>query len=63
MIINEWAKRWGVPFEALTHDALLVGRRGITTHASVSKAFRRSTHWDPGPSFPLARLVELARVG
>lgn len=62
-LVREVCLRHGVPFEALTHDALLVGRRGITTHASVSKAFRRSTHWDPGPSFPLARLVELARAG
>lgn len=27
---------------------LKAGRRGVTTHACVSKAFRQSTHWDPG---------------
>lgn len=42
---------------------LLRGERGITTHAAVSKAFKKSTHWDPGPSFPLDRLVELAARG
>jgi hypothetical protein len=28
--------------------ALKLGRRGITTHANVSAAFKQSTHWDPG---------------
>lgn len=32
---------------------LLKGEAGITTHAEVTKAFRQSTHTDPGPSFPL----------
>jgi hypothetical protein len=28
--------------------ALRLGVKGITTHAEMSKAFRASTHWDPG---------------
>jgi N-acetyl-anhydromuramyl-L-alanine amidase AmpD len=32
--------------------------RGITTHAAVSKAFRESTHTDPGPGFPLIEFIE-----
>jgi N-acetyl-anhydromuramyl-L-alanine amidase AmpD len=32
---------------------LIEGRRGITTHAEVSKAFKRSDHMDPGPAFPM----------
>ena len=31
--------------------------QGITTHAQVSLAFHKSTHTDPGPSFPLAAFV------
>jgi N-acetylmuramoyl-L-alanine amidase CwlA len=27
---------------------LLAGKHGVTTHACMSKAFKRSTHWDPG---------------
>lgn len=27
---------------------LRAGKRGVTTHAEVSKAFGQSTHWDPG---------------
>jgi N-acetyl-anhydromuramyl-L-alanine amidase AmpD len=26
---------------------------GITTHAAISEAWRESTHWDPGPDFPI----------
>jgi N-acetyl-anhydromuramyl-L-alanine amidase AmpD len=43
-----------VPRESLK----LPGVRGITTHAEVSKAFGKSSHWDPGPNFPMAHLLE-----
>ena len=33
---------------------LRAGERGITTHAQVSKAWKKSDHWDPGPGFPIA---------
>ena len=35
------------------------GRRGITSHANVSLAFRRSDHMDPGPNFPVERYLRL----
>jgi len=42
------------------------GRRGITTHDAMSRAFRRSTHWDPGawPRFRFMRAVrrEMRRI-
>lgn len=28
--------------------ARLAGKHGVTTHAVMSQAFKRSTHWDPG---------------
>jgi hypothetical protein len=39
--------------------ALRAGRRGITTHANVSAAWRQSTHWDPGfwPRYHFMNLV------
>lgn len=39
---------YGVPILFLDADTVRAGRRGITTHANVSKAFRQSVHWDPG---------------
>lgn len=36
--------------------------RGFTTHNEVSKAFRRSSHWDPGPGFPMWGFLEMVRA-
>lgn len=55
-----------LPVVFLDAKALLASAdaRGITTHAEVTKAFKRSTHTDPGKSFPtaafLARVAQLA---
>lgn len=27
---------------------LLLGRRGVTTHRAMSRAYKKSSHWDPG---------------
>lgn len=35
--------------------------RGITTHATVSKAWGRSDHWDPGPNWPRGEFMNLVR--
>lgn len=40
--------------------ALKAGKRGVTTHAEVSKAFKQSTHWDPG-FWPRYRFMFLVR--
>ena len=40
---------------------LKLGRRGITTHANVSKAFRQSTHWDPG-AWPRRKFMRALRA-
>lgn len=39
------------------------GARGITTHADVSEAYKKSTHWDPGPNFPIVEFVNLVLGG
>jgi N-acetyl-anhydromuramyl-L-alanine amidase AmpD len=46
-------RAWSIPAELVDAAGLLIRRRGITTHAEVSRAFKRSSHWDPGPAFPL----------
>ena len=35
--------------------------RGFTTHWEVTKAFKRSTHTDPGANFPVAFFMSLVR--
>lgn len=48
-----------IPAVFVSAEQLLgVGARGITRHADVSRAFRKSTHTDPGAGFPIAQYVE-----
>jgi peptidoglycan hydrolase-like protein with peptidoglycan-binding domain len=53
--------RYGVPVRFVDAAGLKAGQRGITTHHEVSQAFRRSTHWDPGPHFPMGHLLALVK--
>lgn len=46
-----------LPVEFVDADGLLAGRRGITTHWEVTKAFHKSTHTDPGKSFPMDAFI------
>lgn len=58
--------RYEIPVVRLSIPELIQGRSGLCGHAEVSKAFGRSTHWDPGPWFPwdqyLARVIHHTRV-
>lgn len=62
-LVGEICRRHALPIEMLTTEDVLAGRSGVTTHAAVSRAYRRSTHWDPGPGFPLAALIDAAVRG
>jgi N-acetyl-anhydromuramyl-L-alanine amidase AmpD len=51
-LVADLCRRYGLPVTWLQPADLVAGKRGITSHNNVSKAFRRGTHWDPGPGFP-----------
>jgi peptidoglycan hydrolase-like protein with peptidoglycan-binding domain len=56
--VAAWCKRWNIPARLLTDAQLADGfTRGITTHAAVSRVFRRSDHTDPGKDFPAGAFV------
>lgn len=57
----ELCAAYGVPVRFVGARALRAGRRGITTHNSVSRAFGQSTHWDPG-FWPRRRFVRKVRA-
>lgn len=59
-LVADVCRRHRIPVRRLGAPGLRAGRRGITGHADVSKAFGRSDHWDPGPGFPWSAF--LARV-
>lgn len=51
--------KYGIPTEFVDAAGLLKGKRGITTHAEVSKAWHRTDHTDPGPNFPMDYYLQL----
>lgn len=53
--------RYRIPITWLHPTDLLAGKRGVTSHNNVSKAFKRSTHWDPGKGFPIEPYLSLVR--
>jgi N-acetyl-anhydromuramyl-L-alanine amidase AmpD len=55
----ELCLRYRIPVRWLRAPRLRTQWRGITGHADISEAFRRSDHWDPGPSFPIDRFLAL----
>ena len=51
--VAKWCWQYGIPARYLSDKQLANGTaRGIVTHVQVSKVFKKSTHWDPGPGFP-----------
>lgn len=54
-------RRYSIPPRPIGQAGLLMDMPGITTHAAVSVAFRKSDHTDPGPGFPLNAFVEMVR--
>ena len=59
--------RWDIPVRRLNVKDLLAGKRGITTHAAVTEAFKKSTHIDPGCAgdqrWPWDEFLRLVRLG
>jgi N-acetyl-anhydromuramyl-L-alanine amidase AmpD len=51
-----------LPNEFVDAAGLLHGKRGITTHWEVSKAFKRSDHTDPGQNFPIHHFLEIVSI-
>lgn len=50
--VAEWCYTYDIPARWVGPLSLRLGRKGITTHYDVNQAFKRGSHWDPGPGFP-----------
>jgi N-acetyl-anhydromuramyl-L-alanine amidase AmpD len=61
-LVAELCRRYSIPVTWLYAADLKAGKRGITTHDAVSKAFKRGSHWDPGQGFPVERYLALVRA-
>jgi N-acetyl-anhydromuramyl-L-alanine amidase AmpD len=53
----ELCARYHLPVHFVDASGLIAGYRGITTHREVTNAYRRSTHTDPGPNFPMGQYL------
>ena len=59
-------KRFGIPMRFVDADGIAAGKRGVTTHAEVSKWSAAHglpgdhSHTDPGPNFPMKVWLGLA---
>ena len=51
-----------IPAVLVEADGLLQEKKGITTHNFVSKAFKQSDHYDPGPNFPLDEFIAAVKA-
>ena len=51
-LVAELLVKYDLPLEFLSPADLRAGRRGITTHNNVSKAWGQTSHTDPGEGFP-----------
>lgn len=60
-LLGALAVKWNVPLSFVDAAGLLAGKRGVTSHAEVAKAFHKTDHTDPGPGFPVAELLQKAR--
>ena len=59
-LIAHLSKVLGIPIRTLTDARVRSGVKGVTTHAQCTKVFGGS-HTDPGPGYPLAYVLGLAR--
>lgn len=63
-LLAKKAAEHGFPIVFLDVADLKAGRLdGVTTHWNVSKAFGKSSHWDPGEGYPIGAYLEMAKKG
>jgi len=58
-IVSAWLAAWGIPAVRLGAQELLAGQSGICGHVDVSKAWKKSTHTDPGAGWPWDRFMQM----
>ncbi len=61
-LVADVCRRRRIPVRWLVAGDLVAGRRGLTGHVEVSRAFGKSDHWDPGDGFPVKSFVDRVRV-
>ena len=60
---REIALAAGIPLRHLSDAELAAGYAGFVGHDQVSRVYKRSDHWDPGPDFPWSQYMGLVNNG
>lgn len=62
-LVARLCRKYGIPPVFLTPEQVRAGRKGVTSHANVTKAYPGPgrTHWDPGPGFPASEVMAAVR--
>lgn len=60
--VADWCRTYSIPAVLLSASDMVAGSPGIATHATVSAAFHKSTHTDPGPNYPMDELLSRVRA-
>lgn len=58
-VMAKWCREHDIPARFSDSMAVLDGRKGIATHDVARQAWGVTTHWDPGPDFPMDVLIDL----
>lgn len=56
-----WCAKYGLPPAFVDAAGLKAKRKGISTHNESRLAWGGTTHWDPGPGFPMDVFVDLVK--
>lgn len=59
--VAKWCHHYHIPVKWRTRIGLALGRKGITSHNAVSKAFKVSNHTDPGLRYPRRYFMRCVR--
>ena len=63
IIASDICLRENIPAKKLTVQEILNGEKGFCGHKDITDAYKKGTHWDPGPNFPwdsyISKIVKL----
>ena len=57
VLLRAKAAEHNIPLVYLNDAGVRAGKSGITTHAVISRVYKKSNHTDPGPWFPMGELI------